>query len=67
VTRFSNAPSSLQAHFVTFPQGYPQLQKKLWKCWKMKKPQIAAMAFFDPLHRPLAFRSLLLAPSTERK
>jgi len=52
---------------VTFPQHYPQVQEKLWKYWKKEKPQIAAMAFFDHLNDPLASRSLLLAPSTERK
>ena len=25
----------------------------LWKCWKQKKPQIAATTFSDPLHRLL--------------
>jgi hypothetical protein len=43
------------------------MQKKLWKCWKKEKPQIAAMTFLDPLNGALAFRSVLIAPSTERK
>jgi hypothetical protein len=63
----STGPTRICSDFVTFPQHYPQLQKKLWKCWKKKKPQIAGMAFSDPLHHPLASRSLPLAPSTERK